>query len=69
MSHPKCHPEDGHVCARPSGRTCVEPGCGKPAGTLWGPMWCPECDEKRLDHVSGQLDAIVAGFANQDVTP
>lgn len=33
----------------PSGRKCVE--CGKPAGTPWGPYWCPECDDKRIERI------------------
>ena len=57
-SHPKCWTgtEYRHTCHEPSGRPCVD--CGKPAGTPWGPMWCPECDVIRLDRVSGQLAAL-----------
>lgn len=50
--------EGTHICQEPSGRTCVELGCSRPAGTWWGPLWCPECDKARLDRVSDQLDAI-----------
>lgn len=53
-SHPICNPTNGHQCHRPSGRPCVD--CGRPAGTLWTPVWCPDCDARRLDNVS-------AGFA------
>ena len=55
-AHPKCG--DGHVCQTPSGRACVERGCDEPAGTLWGPMWCPEHDRERLDRVSVQFEAL-----------
>ena len=56
MSHPNC--TDGHQCQQPSGRTCVEAECDKPAGTLWGPMWCPEHDKARLDRISESFDEI-----------
>lgn len=52
-SHPKCWGPDGHVCQQPSGRACID--CGKPAGTFWGPYWCPDCDVKRLDGISAYL--------------
>ena len=61
-SHPNCQGPDGHVCHKPSGRTCVE--CTKPAGTLWGPHWCPEHDEQRLDRIKRQLNEIMRGFEN-----
>jgi hypothetical protein len=57
-SHRKCGPPTGHTCHQPSGRTCYEQGCTQPAGTHWGPMWCPDCDARRLDHVSAGLNAI-----------
>lgn len=46
------------MCQEPSGRDCID--CGKPAGTLWGPYWCPDCDVKRLDKISASLDSILA---------
>lgn len=55
-AHPNC--DNGHVCQRPSGRKCVEQGCNENAGTLWGPMWCPDHDRERLDRVSRQLAAL-----------
>ena len=58
MSHPRCGA--GHVCVQPSGRECIEPGCHAPAGTLWGPMWCPEHDQERLDRISGQMAGMLA---------
>lgn len=56
QSHPKCHGPEGHVCQKPSGRECFE--CGKPAGTWWGPYFCPDCDMARLDRISASLDKI-----------
>jgi len=63
MSHPNCTRPGAHVCHRPSGRVCIERGCGEPAGTLWGPLWCPEHDAERLDHVSRQMEALLGGDA------
>jgi hypothetical protein len=59
-SHPKCHGPQGHVCQEPSGRDCID--CGKAAGTLWGPYWCPDCDVKRLDKISASLHGIAASI-------
>ena len=58
MAHPNC--TEGHVCQRPSGRECVENDCREPAGTLWGPLWCPEHDRERLDRIGASLDKIAA---------
>ena len=55
-SHPDCWGPQGHVCQQPSGRTCID--CDQPAGTLWGPYWCPDCDVKRLDKISASLKQI-----------
>ncbi|MBM4707828.1 hypothetical protein GS982_01865 [Rhodococcus hoagii] len=55
-SHPNCWTEKGHVCQEPSGRACIE--CGKPAGTRWGPYYCPDCDVIRLDRITASLDEI-----------
>lgn len=55
-SHPNCWGEQGHVCQQPSGRDCID--CGQPAGTLWGPLWCPACDVKRLDAISDSMASI-----------
>ena len=60
LSHPKCKP-NAHVCQQPSGRTCVEAGCNEAAGTLWGPLWCPDHDFMRLERISASFDAIERG--------
>ena len=57
-SHPNCWGPEGHVCQQPSGRTCLD--CDQPAGTLWGPYWCPDCDVKRLDRISASLESLAA---------
>jgi hypothetical protein len=63
-SHPQCWKGDHyeHDCAVPSGRECID--CGKPAGTPWGPVWCPDCDVIRLNRISrsmADLDAWARG--------
>lgn len=63
-SHQQCVDAGEHVCQRPSGRVCIEDGCGSAAGTWWGPLWCPEHDKERLDRVSGQLEALATSFTD-----
>ncbi len=33
--------------------------CKAEAGTPWSPYWCRECDEKRRQAITKQLDAIM----------
>lgn len=40
-----------------TGKPCIE-GCGREAGTLWSPLWCPECNIKRMDHISKTLEKL-----------
>jgi hypothetical protein len=56
--HRKCWKGDHyeHICQEPSGHLCGEQPCDQPAGTSWGPFFCPEHDVVRLARVS-------AGFA------
>ena len=60
-SHPMCWTGDRyeHRCQTPSGKDCIE--CGRPAGTLWGPYWCPDCDVIRLDRISSQMESLLGG--------
>jgi hypothetical protein len=46
--------------AHHSGKTCVERGCTKPAGTHWSPFWCFEHNVERLDRISVNLEAELA---------
>lgn len=57
-SHVPCQTPEGyrHVCSAPSGKACID--CGAPAGTWWGPHWCPDCDVKRLDGIGARLSEI-----------
>lgn len=63
-AHPKCQGPAGHICQQPSGRVCIEAGCARAAGTWWGPMWCPQHDEERLNRVSASLESILADMRN-----
>lgn len=64
-AHPKCWLGDHYVhdCHEPSGRTCLD--CDEPAGTPWGPYWCPDCDVRRLDRISAGFAAIQAEFGGE----
>lgn len=62
MSHPNC--DNGHVCQEPSGRTCIEDGCDQVAGTLWGPMWCPDHDRERLDRIGASMESLLGEATN-----
>lgn len=39
-----------------TGKPCVEPRCGNPAGTAWSPLWCQPCNAERLNRIVAQLD-------------
>lgn len=67
-SHPGCSEATGHVCHQPSGLRCVEPGCEQPAGTRWGPHWCPDHDAERLDRISASLVALARPRLTEETT-
>jgi len=47
-----------------TGKKCIE--CkNKPAGTAWGPYWCFECNVKRMNRITTQLNQISEGFKNE----
>jgi len=58
-THLQCSAETGHTCQKPSGRVCATEGCELPAGTDWGPYWCPDHDAERIDRISRQFDDIM----------
>jgi len=41
------------------GGKCIEINCNNPAGTAWSPYWCVDCNIKRMDKITKQLDDIV----------
>jgi hypothetical protein len=59
-SHQQCVDAGEHLCQKPSGRRCHEQPCDEPAGTWWGPHWCPNHDKERLDRISASLDRLGA---------
>ena len=40
-------------------KKCVEKGCREPAGTPWGPLWCADHDDERINRISRNLRGIV----------
>lgn len=42
--------------------------CRSVAGTPWTPYWCDRCDKLRRDHITKQLENIIAELdAKQEV--
>ena len=39
-----------------TGTACVEVGCNEPAGTPWGPHWCPRHDTERIQRVTRGME-------------
>lgn len=60
-AHAKCMDTGEHICAVPSGRSCIESICAAPAGTWWGPLWCPDHDKERIDRISKSLESLLDG--------
>lgn len=50
------HPGNGKKYR--TGKSCIEE-CGRPAGTWWSPLWCFECNIKRMRRVSASLESII----------
>jgi hypothetical protein len=63
-AHQRCIDAGEHICQQPSGRKCIVAGCDREAGTLWGPLWCPDHDRERIDRISGQMAKISTSFRN-----
>lgn len=42
-----------------TGKVCIEPNCQNPAGTAWSPVWCFECNVKRMKRISKSLHSMV----------
>ena len=52
-----------------SGRLCVgfgrrEGRCLNDAGSAHSQLWCQECDDARLAHITAQMNKISARFAS-----
>jgi len=64
--HIPCAAQRHHMCSKPSGRKCVD--CGAPAGTVWGPYWCMDCDSRRLDRIRAGFEEISRQLAESGDT-
>jgi len=42
-----------------TGKKCIEPNCNNSAGTAWSPLWCVDCNIKRMDRISKQLNELI----------
>lgn len=58
QGHPPCVAAGRHMCHKQSHRRCIEDGCTNGAGTIWGPLWCPDHDSERLARISSSLESI-----------
>ena len=47
----------GNSVKHHTGKLCIEK-CGRPAGTAWGKYWCFECNVKRINKISEQLQVV-----------
>jgi hypothetical protein len=66
-------PEPHHAYADPddagngpefhSGKRCIVPGCDRPAGTRWSPLWCFKHNVERMDRINRGLAKIGQRFA------
>lgn len=48
-----------------TGKKCIEKGCNNPAGTAWSPYWCVDCNIKRMDRITAQLEETQKKFKNE----
>jgi hypothetical protein len=42
-----------------TGKLCIE-GCGRPAGTAWGPYWCFECNVIRINRINHSFEVCLS---------
>lgn len=50
-----------------TGKKCIETGCDNPAGTAWSPYWCFECNVKRINKISKQLNGLISSVTRKAV--
>jgi len=58
-AHGQCMEAGEHICQKPSGKRCDSQPCEEPAGTWWGPFWCPAHDKERLDRISISFETLL----------
>ena len=42
-----------------TGKTCITEGCPNAAGTMWSPLWCFECNVKRIKRIDKQFEKLL----------
>lgn len=47
-----------------TGRLCLTEGCINRAGTAWSPLWCVDCNIKRMDMLRRRLATMLGGHAS-----
>ena len=50
---------EGNSSEHWTGKSCIEPGCNRPAGTAWGSHWCWKHNVERLDRIEGSLAKMI----------
>jgi hypothetical protein len=48
---------EGNSAKYHTGKKCID--CDNPAGTAWSKLWCVECNIKRMDKITEQLDGMM----------
>lgn len=43
-----------------TGKSCLEKGCNKPAGTYWSPWWCFEHNVERIRRINKGIEGGLA---------
>ena len=54
---------EGNSAKYHTGKPCIENGCTNPAGTVWSPYWCFQCNVKRMRRIDAAFKKIAKGFA------
>lgn len=48
---------DGNSEKYRTGSTCIE--CDNQAGTFWSELWCVDCNIRRMDRITAQLENMI----------
>jgi hypothetical protein len=56
-----CYDKDhkGNSDKHYTGKSCITPKCNNPAGTAWSPLWCFDCNVKRLKRINKNLAKMI----------
>lgn len=49
---------EGNGAKYHTGKSCIERGCDRPAGTKWSPLWCFECNVERMNRIDAALEKV-----------